>query len=73
MEGDHKHDYSQIRVPVLALVGFPEFPQDQIQKNHVMDPADRIIFEAVFGTYLGMTSTALNVLREMTAFLPKLR
>jgi hypothetical protein len=37
MEGDHKHDYSQIRVPVLALVGFPEFPQDQIEKNYVMD------------------------------------
>lgn len=55
MEGDHKHDYSQIRVPVLAFVGYPEFPQDQIRKNHVTDPADRITVEAVFGTYVGMT------------------
>jgi hypothetical protein len=26
MEGDQKHDYSQIRVPVLAFVGYPKFP-----------------------------------------------
>jgi hypothetical protein len=64
MEGDHKHDYSQIRVPVLALVGFPEFPQDQIQKNHVMDPADRIIVEAVFGTYVGMTKHRIERIRN---------
>jgi hypothetical protein len=35
MEGDHKHDCSKIRVPVLALVGYPELPQDQIRKNNV--------------------------------------
>jgi non-heme chloroperoxidase len=64
MEGDHKHDYSQIRVPVLAFVGFPEFPQDQIQKNHVMDPADRIIVEAVFGTYVGMTKQRIKRIKE---------
>jgi pimeloyl-ACP methyl ester carboxylesterase len=60
MEGDHKHDYSQIRVPVLALVGYPELPQDQIRKNHVTDPADRIIVEAVFGTYVGMTKNRIK-------------
>jgi non-heme chloroperoxidase len=101
MEGDHKHDYSQIRVPVLALVGYPEFPQDQIRKNHVTDAADRITVEAVFGTYVGMTknrikrinqaaggahvvelwganhfvflSNEADVLRELRAFLPRLR
>ena len=60
MEGDHKHDYSQIRVPVLALVGFPELPQAQILKNHVTDPADRIIVEAVFGTYVSMTKNPIK-------------
>ncbi len=60
MEGDHKHDYSQIRVPVLALVGYPEFPQDQIRKNHVTNPTDRIIVEAVFGTYVGMTKNRIK-------------
>lgn len=49
MEGDHKHDYSQIRVPVLAFVGYPKLPQDQIRESHISDPAERIIVEAVFG------------------------
>jgi hypothetical protein len=64
MEGDHKHDYSKIRVPVLALVGYPELPQDQIRKNNVTDPADRIIVEAVFGTYVGMTKSRIKRINE---------
>jgi non-heme chloroperoxidase len=67
MEGDHKHDYSQIRVPVLALVGYPELPQDQIRKNHVTDPADRIIVEAVFGIYAGMTKNRIKRINEAAA------
>jgi non-heme chloroperoxidase len=55
MNGDHKHDYSQIRVPVLAFVGYPELPQDQILKNHLTDAADRSNVAAVFGMYVGMT------------------
>jgi non-heme chloroperoxidase len=64
MDGDHKHDYSKIRVPVLALVGYPELPQDQIRKNNVTDPADRIIVEAVFGTYVGMTKNRIKRINE---------
>jgi non-heme chloroperoxidase len=64
MEGDHKHDYSQIRVPVLALVGYPELPQEQIRKNHVTDSADRMIVEAVFGTYVGMTKNRIKRINE---------
>ena len=64
MEGDHKHDYSDIRVPVLAFVGYPELPQDQIRKNHVTDPADRITVEAVFGTYVGMTKHRIKRIEE---------
>jgi non-heme chloroperoxidase len=60
MSGDHKHDYSQIRVPVLAFVGYPELPQDQIEKNHLTNTADHIIVEAVFGTYVGMTKNRIK-------------
>lgn len=52
--GDHKHDYSQIRVPVLALVGYPNLPQEQIRRNHVTDPSERTIVEAAYGVYIGM-------------------
>jgi non-heme chloroperoxidase len=60
MAGDHKHDYSQIRVPVLAFVGYPELPQDQLLENHVTDPEERIIIEAVYGTYVGMTKNRIK-------------
>jgi hypothetical protein len=33
MEGDHRRDYSEIRVPLLAFVGYPELPQDQTLKK----------------------------------------
>jgi pimeloyl-ACP methyl ester carboxylesterase len=60
MAGGVKHDYSQIRVPVLAFVGFPELPQDQIRENHVTDPEERMIIEAVYGTYVGMTKIRIK-------------
>jgi non-heme chloroperoxidase len=60
MSGDHKHDYSQIRVPVLAFVGFPELPQDQIRDHKITDPGERVIIEAVFGTYVGMTKNRIK-------------
>jgi pimeloyl-ACP methyl ester carboxylesterase len=55
MAGREKHDYSQIRVPVLALVGFPKTPDEQLQENHVTDEGERTIVEAVYGMYVGMT------------------
>jgi len=60
MAGDHKHDYSQIRVPVLAFVGYPELPQDQIRKKQYERPLEWIIIEAVFGTYVGMTKNRIK-------------
>jgi pimeloyl-ACP methyl ester carboxylesterase len=60
MAGGVKHDYSQIRVPVLAFVGFPELPQDQIRENHVTNPEERTIIEAVYGTYVGMTKIRIK-------------
>lgn len=64
MGGDHAHDYSKIRVPVLAFVGYPGLPQDQIGKNHITDPAERIIVEAVYGTYVGMTKNRINRINQ---------
>src|ERR1700684_453303 len=37
MSGDHKHDYSKIRVPVLAFVGSPPVPQAQTSDHHITD------------------------------------
>jgi non-heme chloroperoxidase len=58
--GDHKHDYSQIRVPVLAFVGYPDFPQEQIRRNHVTDPAERTIVEAAYGVYVAMARNRIQ-------------
>ena len=55
MAGREKHDCSQIRVPVLALVGFPKTPDEQMQQYHVTDENERTIVEAVYGMYVGMT------------------
>jgi non-heme chloroperoxidase len=54
MDGNVPHDYSQIRVPVLAFVGYPPLPQDQILTNHITDPAERMVVYAVFGANIGM-------------------
>lgn len=64
MAGDHKHDYSRIRVPVLAFVGYPELPQDQIRENHITSPEERTIIEAVFGTYVGMTKNRIKRIKS---------
>jgi pimeloyl-ACP methyl ester carboxylesterase len=53
--GREKHDYSQIRVPVLALVGFPKTPDQQIRENHVTSQGERTIVQAVYRMYVGMT------------------
>ena len=55
--GGLKHDYSQIRVPVLAFVVYdtPDgTPEDQVRKYQVTDAAERTIVEAVYGQYIGM-------------------
>jgi non-heme chloroperoxidase len=54
MDGNVAHDYSQIRVPVLAFVAYPPLPEDQILANHVTDPAERMVVYAVFGANVGM-------------------
>ncbi|HXY53028.1 MAG TPA: alpha/beta hydrolase [Terriglobales bacterium] len=54
-KGRERHDYSQIRAPVLALVGFPKTPDAQMKENHVTDEGERTIVAAVYGMYVGMT------------------
>jgi hypothetical protein len=41
-------------------VGFPGLPQDQIRENHVTDPEERTIIEAVCGRYVGMTKIRIR-------------
>ena len=60
MSGDHKHDYSQIHVPVLAFVGYPPLPHDQIQANHISDPTERTVIEAVFGANVDLIKTRIK-------------
>ena len=45
---------------MLAFVGFPGLPQDQIRENHVTDPEERTIIEAVYGRYVGMTKIRIR-------------
>jgi hypothetical protein len=52
MAGGGKHDYSQIRVPALAFVGFPGLPQDQIRQNQVTDPEERMVVAAVIARFI---------------------
>lgn len=60
MTGNWKHDYSEIRVPVLAFVTYSETPQEQIQEHRVTDAAERTIIQAVYGTYVGMTKNRIK-------------
>lgn len=54
MAGGGAHDYSQIRVPVLAFIGYPPLPQDQIRENHITDANELMVVYAVFGSNVGM-------------------
>jgi len=62
--GNWKHDYSQIRVPVLAFVAYDTTPQEQILKYHVTDAAERTIVEAVYGTYIGMARIRIDRIKR---------
>jgi non-heme chloroperoxidase len=64
MTGDHKHDYSQIRTPVLAFVGFPETPQEQMRKNNVTDASEKIIVASVYGNYVGMAKHRIERIKR---------
>ncbi len=58
MKGGQKHDYSEIRSPVLAFVVYdtPDGPpQNQIEKYHVTNAGQRTVVDAVYGLYIGMT------------------
>ncbi len=60
MSGNYKHDYSQIRVPVLAFVAYPPLPQDKIRRNDITDPAERTIIEAVFGVNVSLIKNRIK-------------
>ncbi len=67
MMGAWKHDYSQIRSPVLALVVYDTLdgpPQNQIQKYHVANATERDIVYAVYGLYIGMTRIRIERMKR---------
>jgi len=64
MAGNYKHDYSQIRVPVLAFIAYDKTPQEQIRKYHVTDTGERTIVEAVYGTYVGMAKIRIDRIKR---------
>ena len=67
MMGAWKHDYSQIRSPVLAFVVYdtPDGPpQNQIRQYHVTNAADRTIVDAVYGLYIGMARIRIDRMKR---------
>ena len=62
--GNWKHDYSQIRVPVLAFVAYDVTPQEQIRKYDVTDAQEHTIVEAVYGTYVGMARIRIDRIKR---------
>jgi pimeloyl-ACP methyl ester carboxylesterase len=65
--GDKRHDYSEIRSPVLAFVVYdtPDgTPQEQIRKYHVTDAAEPTIVEAVYGQYIGMARIRIDRMKR---------
>jgi pimeloyl-ACP methyl ester carboxylesterase len=61
--GDKRHDYSEIRSPVLAFVVYdtPDgTPQEQIRKYNVTDATQRTNVEAVYGEYIGMARIRID-------------
>ena len=63
MMGNWKHDYSEIRSPVLAFVVYdtPDGPpQNQIRKYHLTDASQRTIVDAVYGLYIGMARIRID-------------
>jgi len=64
MDGNWKHDYSQIRVPVPAFIGYDTPPQEEIRRYHVTEALERTIVEAVYGTYAGMARIRIDRIKR---------
>lgn len=64
MDGDHHHNYTDIRVPVLAIVAYPGPPKDEagtfMWESHSTPADQREIAEAIYGTYIGMAKSRIQ-------------
>jgi hypothetical protein len=49
MVGREEHNYSQIRVPVLALVGFPKTPEEQMKETTSLMKASALLSKRFMG------------------------
>ena len=67
MDGDHSHNYTHIRVPVLAIVAYPGLPKDAagtfIWESHSTPADQREAAEAIYGTYIGMAKSRIQRIR----------
>jgi len=67
MDGDHRHNYADIRVPVLAIVAYPGPPKDAtgtfIWESHSTPGDQREVAEAIYGTYIGMAKSRIQRIR----------
>jgi pimeloyl-ACP methyl ester carboxylesterase len=67
MDGDHHHNYADIRVPTLAFVAYPGPPKDDagtyIWESHSTPADQREIAEAIYGTYIGMAKSRIQRIR----------
>jgi non-heme chloroperoxidase len=64
MDGNHHHNYADIRVPTLAIVAYPGPPKDDagtyIWESHSTPADQREIAEAIYGTYIGMAKSRIQ-------------
>jgi hypothetical protein len=67
MDGDHRHNYADIRVPVLAIVAYPGPPKDDagtfMWESHSTPADQREVAEAIYGTYIAMAKSRIQRIR----------
>ena len=66
-DGDHHHNFAEIRVPVLAFVAYPGLPKDDAGSfmwESRSTPSDqREIAEAIYGTYVAMAKSRIQKIK----------
>ena len=66
-DGDHHHNFAEIRVPVLAIVAYPGLPKDDagnfMWESHSTPSDQREIAEAIYGTYVAMAKSRIQKIK----------
>jgi hypothetical protein len=59
-QGARKRDYTNIRVPILAITWYPLPVEVQMQKYHLTDAGDRAAIEKVYAAEANITDTRIR-------------